>query len=116
MKHWRFKELFYHCTYATLDGGNNADQSDPYWVIGQMVQQFNDHYKNKLDRGWKVMVDEHILWSQARDQPVGGRKVYRKPRGFRPEYKCLSVVEVQVTTTFEHVISKEVNYKSKYTK
>ena len=34
-----------------------------------MAQQFNDHYKNNFDHGWKVTVDEHILWGWASDQP-----------------------------------------------
>ena len=43
-------------------------------------------------------------------------KVDRKPRGFGPEYKCLSAVRVKLTTNFENVRSKEVNDKRKYTK
>ena len=62
------------------------------------------------------MVDERIFWGWVRDQPGGGHKVDRKQRGFGKEYKCLSIVGVQVTTTFEHVRSKEVNNKGKYTK
>ena len=62
------------------------------------------------------MVDERIFCGWARDQPGGGHKVDGKPRGFGTEYKCLSVLGVQVTTTFEHVIIKEVNNKRKYTK
>ena len=81
-----------------------------------MVQQFNDRYKNKFGHGWKVTVDERILWVWACDLPVGGHKVDRKPRGFEPDYKCLSTVGLQVTTTFEHVRSKEVKSKRKYTK
>ena len=68
-----------------------------------MVQQFNDHYRNNFNHGWKVVVDERILWVWSRDQPGGGHKFDRKPRGFGPEYKCLSAVGVQVTITFEHV-------------
>ena len=37
-----------------------------------------------------------------------GYNVDRKPRGFGTEYKRLSAVGVKVTTTFEHVRSKEV--------
>ena len=40
-----------------------------------MAQQFNDHYKNNFDHGWKVTVDERIFWGWARDQPVGCHKV-----------------------------------------
>ena len=47
---------------------------------------------------------------------VGGHKVDRKLRVFGPEYECLYSVGVQVTTTFEHVRSEEVNNKRKYTK
>ena len=61
------------------------------------------------------MVDEQIFWGWTRDHPGGGHKVDRKPRGFGTEYKCLSVLGVQVTTTFEHVRIKEVEYRSKYT-
>ena len=81
-----------------------------------MVQQFNDRYKNKSGHGWKVKVDERILWVWACDLPVGGHKVDIKPGGFGPEYKFLSAVGVQVTNTFEHVISKKVKYESTYTK
>ena len=31
------------------------------------------------------MVDEQIFWGWSRDQPVGGHKVDRKPRGFGTE-------------------------------
>ena len=62
------------------------------------------------------MIDEQIFLGWARDQPGGGHKVDRKPRVFGPEYKCLSIVGVKVSTTFAHVTSKEVNNKSKYTK
>ena len=61
------------------------------------------------------MVDERIFWSWARDQPGGGHKVDRKPGGLGTEYKGLSIVGVQVTTNFEHVRTKKVNNKSKYT-
>ena len=81
-----------------------------------MVQQFNDHYKDKFYHGWKIKTDEWIFWVWACDQPGGGHKVDRKPKGFRPYYKCISAVGVQVTTTFENVRSKEVNDKGKYTK
>ena len=81
-----------------------------------MVQLFNYHYKNYFEHGWKVTVDERIFWGWAHDQPGEGRKFDRKTRGFGPEYKCISTVGVQVTTTFEHVRSKEVNNKGKYTK
>ena len=116
LKHWRFKELFYFWTYATLDSGNNEDQAYTYQATYKTVQQFNDHYNNNFEHGWKVTVDERISWGWACDQPEGGHKVDRKPRGFGPEYKCLSSVGVQVTTTFEHVRSKEINKKSKHTK
>ena len=116
LKNWRFKELFYYWKYATLDDGDHEDQEYPYWATYQMVQLFNDHYKKKFDCGQKVTVDEHTKWGWARDQPGGGHKVDRKPRGFGPDYKCLSAVGVQVTTTFEHIRSKKVNEKSKYTK
>ena len=62
------------------------------------------------------MVDERIFWGWVRDQPGGGHKVDRKPRGFGTEYKCLSIVGVQETSTFEHVRTKKVNNKWKYTK
>ena len=52
------------------------------------------------------MVDERIFLGWARDQPGGSHKVGRKLRGFGPEYKCLSAVGVQLTTTFEHVRNK----------
>ena len=81
-----------------------------------MVQLFNDNYKNKFEHGWKVMVDERILWVWESDQPGGDHKVDIKPRGFGPEYKCLSKVGFQVKTTFEHVRIKSVKDKRKYTK
>ena len=81
-----------------------------------MVQLYNHNYKNNFEHGWNVPVDEQILWGWSRDQPGEGHNVDRKPRGFGPEYKFLYVVGVQVTTTFEHVRSKEVKDKSKYTK
>ena len=116
LKHWRFKQVFSYYTYSTLDDGDNEDQWDSYWATDKIVKLFNDHYKNKFEREWKVTVDERIFLGWARDQSGGGHKVDIKPRGFGPEYKCLSVVVFQVTTTFEHVRSKEVNDKSKYTK
>ena len=64
---------------------------------------------NNFEHYWNVTVDERIFWDWARDQPWRGNKVARKPRGFGQEYKYLPVVRVQVTTTFEHVISKKVN-------
>ena len=48
LKHWRFKELFYYWTYATLDDGDNEGQAYPYWETDQIVKLFNDHYKNKF--------------------------------------------------------------------
>ena len=101
LKHWRFKGLFSFCEYAALDDGNNEDQADPYWETDQMVQRFNDHYNINFDHGWKVTVYELIFWGWARDQPGVGRNFDIKPKGFGPEYKCLSAVGVQVTTTFE---------------
>ena len=74
-----------------------------------MLQQFNDHYKNNFEHGWKVTVDERILWGWERDQPGGCHKVYRKPIYFLPEYKYLSAVGVQLTTTFENVSSNNLN-------
>ena len=71
-----------------------------------MVQQFNGHYKNNFEHGWKVKVDERIFWGWERSQPGGGHKVDRKLRGFGQEYECISAVEVQVTTTFDHFRSK----------
>ena len=60
LKHWCFKELFSYWKYATLDDGDNEDQSDPYWETDQILQRFNDHYKNKFEHRWKVTVDERI--------------------------------------------------------
>ena len=57
LKHWRFKELFSYWTYATLDYGDNKDQADTYWETYQIVQQFNDNYKNKFEHGWKITVN-----------------------------------------------------------
>ena len=51
LKHWRFKELFYYWTYATLDDCDNGDETDPYWETYQMVQRFNDKYKNEFENG-----------------------------------------------------------------
>ena len=116
LKHWRFKEMFSFWTYATLGDGNNEDQADPYWATYQMIQLFNYHSKNNFEHGWKVTADERIFWGWARDQPGVGHNVDIKPRGFGPEYKYLSVVGVQVTTTFEHVIIKKLNYERKYNK
>ena len=75
-----------------------------------MVQRFNRHYKNNFDHGCKVTVDEKIFWYWAHDQPGGFHKVDRKPRGFGPEYKFLSTGGVRVTTTFDHVRIKKLNY------
>ena len=108
--------MFSYWTYATLDDGDNEDQAGPYWATDQMVQPFNDHYKNNFEHRWKVTVYGRIFWGWARDQPGGVHKVDRKPRGFGPEYKCISAVVVQVTTTCDHVRRKEVNDKIKYTK
>ena len=62
LKHWRFKELFSYWSYDTLDNGENEYQADPYLATYQMLQRFNDHYKNKFEHGWKVTVDECIFW------------------------------------------------------
>eukprot|EP00957_Ditylum_brightwellii_P144688 11022346-Ditylum_brightwellii.AAC.1 len=51
-----------------------------------------------------------------RNQPGGGRLCPRKPHGFGPEYKCLSAVGFNVTTTFEHVRDANYNKTRKYTK
>ena len=45
------KSCFLIWTYSTLDDGDNEDQADPYWEKDQMVQQFNDHYKNNFEHG-----------------------------------------------------------------
>ena len=78
-----------------------------------MLQPFIDHYKNKFEHGWKALVDELIFLGWARDKPGGGHKVDRKPRGFGPEYKYLSIVGFQVTTTFENLRSKKLKDDSK---
>eukprot|EP00957_Ditylum_brightwellii_P021050 1586360-Ditylum_brightwellii.AAC.1 len=44
-----------------------------------------------------------------RNQPGEGSLCARKPRGFGPDYKCLSAVGVNVTTTFEHVCNAKYN-------
>ena len=111
LEHWRFKELFSYWKYATLDYCDNEYQADPSWATYQMTQRFNDHYKNNFEHGCKVTVDERILWGWERVQPGGGHKFDREPRGFGPEYKCLSTVGFQVTTTFENVIRNEVKKK-----
>ena len=94
MKHWRFKELFSYWTYATLYNGDSEDQAHLYWETYNILQLFNDHYKNNFEHGWEVSVDEWILWGCSCGQTGGGHKVDRKPRGFGPEYKCLSAVGV----------------------
>ena len=114
LEHLRFKDLFSYWTYSTLDTGDIEDQEDPYGEKYQILQQFNDHYKNNFEHGWKVMVDEQIFWAWERDQPGECHNVDRKPRGFGPEYKCLSAVGVQVTTTFQNVRRKKVNDYMKY--
>ena len=60
--------------------------------------------------------DEHIFWGFMRNQSGGGHLCARKPRGFGPEYKCLSAVGINVTTTFEHVRNAKHNKTRKYTK
>ena len=87
LKHCRFKQLFSYWTYDTVDDGDNEDQSDPYWSTDQIVQQLNDNYKNNFEHGGKISVYEHILLGWAQDQPGGGHKFDRKPRGVGPEYK-----------------------------
>ena len=57
LKHWHFKELIFNLTYSTLDDGDNEDQAEPYWATDQMVQLFNDYYKNIFENGWKVTID-----------------------------------------------------------
>ena len=116
LKHWRFKKLFSHWIYDTLDDGDNAYQPYPYWETNQMVQHFNDHYRNNFEHGSNVTVDEGVFSVWACDQPGLGHKVDIKQRGFGPEYKYISAVGFLVTTTFEHVRSKEVNDKNKCTK
>eukprot|EP00957_Ditylum_brightwellii_P098680 7516880-Ditylum_brightwellii.AAC.1 len=51
-----------------------------------------------------------------KNQPGGGHLCARKPHGFGPEYKCLSAIGINVTTTFEHVRNAKYNETRKYTK
>eukprot|EP00957_Ditylum_brightwellii_P080786 6144320-Ditylum_brightwellii.AAC.1 len=79
------------------------EELDAYWETDQLVEQFNNaHYKEKFEHGWFVTVDECIFREWARDQPGHGHKVDHKHKGFGLEYKCLSSVGIQVTTSFEH--------------
>ena len=48
LKQWRFKQIFSYWIYATLDNGDNEDQSESYWATDLMVKQFNYYFKNKL--------------------------------------------------------------------
>ena len=86
MKIWietlALQNFFSYWTYPNLDDGDDQDQADPYWATDQMVQLFNDHYRNNFHHGWKVTIDKKIFWGWERDKPVGGHKVYIKPRGF----------------------------------
>eukprot|EP00957_Ditylum_brightwellii_P109107 8323846-Ditylum_brightwellii.AAC.1 len=69
-----------------------------------------------FEHGWKITVDKHIFWGFARNQPGGGHKCDHKPQGVGPEYKCLSAVGLNATTTFEHVCGKKHNNERRYTK
>ena len=44
-----------------------------------------------------------MFWSFAKAQPEGIKICGRKPRGTGQEAKTLSCVDMNVTTTFEHV-------------
>eukprot|EP00957_Ditylum_brightwellii_P082284 6256532-Ditylum_brightwellii.AAC.1 len=84
-----FPENVQHLTYAELAPGMTEDGMDPYWKTDQLIEHFNDHYRRHFEHGWK-------------NQPGVGHKCECKPQGFGPEYKCMSAVGINVTTTLEH--------------
>eukprot|EP00957_Ditylum_brightwellii_P202101 15328594-Ditylum_brightwellii.AAC.1 len=96
-------------TYAELAPGMTGDGMDPYWKIDQLLERFNDHYRRKFEHGWKVTVDKRIFWGYMQNQSGGGHKCEHKPQGFGQEYKCVSDVGINVTTTLGHVQSKQIN-------
>eukprot|EP00957_Ditylum_brightwellii_P187400 14272227-Ditylum_brightwellii.AAC.1 len=116
LKHWHWKELYKHLTYATVPCGANEDELDPNWATDQMVDQLNQHYCDNFNHGWKVIKDKQIFWIFMRDQPGGGKKYDQKPRGYGPKCKCLSSTDVNMTTTFEQVKSNKVNDNQECTK
>eukprot|EP00957_Ditylum_brightwellii_P156601 11919047-Ditylum_brightwellii.AAC.1 len=63
---------------------------------------FQQALPQSFNHGWKVAYDECIFWGFMRNQPGGGHLCARKPCDFGPDYKCLSAVGINVTTTFEH--------------
>ena len=85
------------------------DVIDKYWRTEQLLHWFNDHYSNVVQHGTYVNVDERMFWSYARAQPEGIKVCGRKPRGTGQECKTLSCVDMNVTTTFEHVRGSSTN-------
>ena len=100
MKLRQFQSIMSCLEYADK---SKADENDTYWRTEQLFHCFNDHYATIVTYGTYVNVDERIFWSYARAQPEGIKVCGRKPKGTGQECKTLSCIDMNVTTTFEHV-------------
>eukprot|EP00957_Ditylum_brightwellii_P062014 4706582-Ditylum_brightwellii.AAC.1 len=61
LKHWCFKELLSHLTFAEASDGVEEDTLYYYWDTDQLIHCFNEHYHTKFKYGWKVIADERIF-------------------------------------------------------
>ena len=101
LKYWRWKELWRCWTFAELPEGMDESDMDPYWATDQLIERFNKHYTENFEHGFEITVDERIFWGYMLQHSM--HKVDRKPRGTGQEYKCLSAVDVRVTSHLEQV-------------
>ena len=99
----RFESIMNCWEFGDKEAHRGVDLEDSYWRTEQLFDRFNKHYCLIVTHGTYVNVDERVFWSYCRGQPEGTKILGRKPRGTGQEAKTLSCVDMQVTTTFEHV-------------
>ena len=117
LKYRRFCDILSAWTFAELPKDKIEKDMDVYWRSDQLIDRFNEHYAKNFTHGSYVNVDERIFWFFGRNQPEGVKICDRKPRGTGQEFKTLSAVDCNVTTTFEQVRgNKEVSENRKYVK
>ena len=104
----RFQDIM-RCWEFADDQAKDVDIDDEYWRTEQLFDRFNERYAKIITHGTYVNVDERIFWSYCRAQPGGVKICGRKPKGTGQEAKTLSCVDLQVTTTFEHVRGNSTN-------
>ena len=104
----RFQAIMKCLEFADCNA-DGVDTSDVYWRTEQLFHRFNEHYAKIITHGTYVNVDERIFWSYSRVQPEGIKVCGRKPKGTGQECKTLSCIDMNVTTTFEHVRGNSTN-------